>query len=80
MEHDHQSQEGHGSNQKFYVVLVVFAAVAGYFLIMEHRAHLQGALKYLPYLLLLACLLMHLFMHHGHDGHSSHTDKEGEKK
>ena len=27
------------------------------------------ALGALPYLLLLACPLMHLFMHHGHGGH-----------
>jgi hypothetical protein len=42
------------------------AAVAGYFLLTEHLAHTLGAL---PYLLLAACPLMHLFMHHGHDGH-----------
>ena len=40
-----------------------FLAVAGFFLFTEHRAHLLGIL---PYLFLLACPLMHLFMHHGH--------------
>jgi hypothetical protein len=40
-------------------------AVGGFFLVKEHTAHLLGAL---PYLLLLACPLMHVFMHHGH-GH-----------
>ena len=29
---------------------------------VEHRVHLFGVL---PYLFLLACPLMHLFMHHG---------------
>ncbi|WP_083786744.1 DUF2933 domain-containing protein [Methylobacterium nodulans] len=29
---------------------------------MAHTGHVLSAL---PYLLLLACLLMHLFMHHG---------------
>jgi hypothetical protein len=55
--------------------------VGGYFLLTEHRAHLFGAL---PYLLLLACPVMHLFMHkgHGHGGHGGsgqgHKDhKEG---
>jgi hypothetical protein len=43
--------------------------VAGFFLFTEHRAHLLGIL---PYLLLLACLLMHLFMHHGHENHAGH--------
>ena len=41
----------------------LFSAVALFFLWTEHRAHLLGAL---PYLLLLSCPLMHLFMHHGH--------------
>jgi hypothetical protein len=40
-----------------------FTVVAAFFLFSEHRAHFLGAL---PYLLLLACPLMHLFMHHGH--------------
>lgn len=43
-----------------------FLAIAAYFLLTEHRAHV---VPYLPYLLLLACPLMHLFMHHGHGGH-----------
>jgi hypothetical protein len=42
-----------------------FAAIALFFLWTEHRAHLLGAL---PYLLVLACPLMHLF-HHGHGHH-----------
>lgn len=45
-----------------------FAALALFFLLSEHRAHFFGVL---PYLLLLACPLMHLFMHHGH-GHGGH--------
>lgn len=50
--------------------LVVMAAVAAVFLLGEHRAHVLGAL---PFLLVLACPLMHLFMHHGHRGHR-HAD------
>lgn len=46
--------------------LVVMAAVAAVFLLSEHRAHFLGAL---PFLLVLACPLMHLFMHHGHGRH-----------
>lgn len=39
----------------------------GFFLLTEHTAHVFGEL---PYLLLAACPLMHLFMHHGrHGGH-----------
>ena len=50
----------------FGIVLCVFLLIAGFFLLTEHRAHLLGIL---PYLLLLACPLMHLFMHHGHGSH-----------
>ena len=59
---------------RYGIGLVVFGAIAAYFLLTEHRAHFFGAL---PYLLLLACPLMHVFMHRGHDrqGHH-HGDNE----
>lgn len=44
-------------------VFVGFLALAAFLLAAEHRAHLLGAL---PWLILLACPLMHLFMHGGH--------------
>ncbi len=53
------------------IVLCGFLAIAAFFLITEHTAHVFGAL---PYLLLAACPLMHLFMHHGHGGHGSDDD------
>jgi hypothetical protein len=37
----------------------------GFFSLTEHTAHVFGVL---PYLLILACPLMHIFMHHGHHG------------
>ena len=52
-------------------VLIAFLGIAGFFLIAEHRVHVLGAL---PYLLLIACPLLHLFMHHGH-GHHDHGDR-----
>lgn len=51
------------------IVLLGFLAVATFFLVTEHRAHLALAVPYLPWLLFLACPLMHVFMHHGHGGH-----------
>ncbi|ALP52277.1 hypothetical protein Tel_03470 [Candidatus Tenderia electrophaga] len=51
------------------VVLLGFTAVAGFFLFSEHRAH---ALGWLPWLILLACPLMHLFMHGGHGEEHKH--------
>ena len=50
---------------RYAVGLLVMGAIAAYFLLSEHRAHLLGAL---PFLLLLACPLMHVFMHHGQGG------------
>jgi hypothetical protein len=71
MQHD----EFQDSKRSFFaargrIVLIGFLAVAGFYLVTEHTAHLFGAL---PYLLVLACPLMHIFMHggHGHGGHGS---------
>ena len=47
------------------VAVIGFALVAAFYVLREHWAHAFGAL---PYLILLACPLMHLFMHRGH-GH-----------
>lgn len=56
------------------IAAAVFVAAAGYLLWSEHRAHILGIL---PYLLLLACPLMHVFMHGGHgDGHGGHDGHE----
>jgi hypothetical protein len=48
------------------LALIGFMAVAAFFLLTEHRAHLFGIL---PYVLLLLCPLLHLFMHGRHGGH-----------
>lgn len=48
-----------------------FLAIAVFFLWQEHRAHLFGAL---PYVLLLLCPIIHLFMHRGHDHHGGRHD------
>lgn len=54
-------------------VFIAFALIAGFFLLAEHRAH---AIEYLPFLLLAACPLLHLF--HGHGGHGAH--RKGKEK
>jgi hypothetical protein len=55
--------------------MVVIGGVAAYFLLTEHLAHVVGAL---PFLLLLACPLMHVFMHGGHGahGHQQHHESD----
>ena len=45
------------------LALLAVAGVALAYLVYEHRLHV---LALLPYLLILACPLMHLFHHHGH--------------
>lgn len=79
-EHSHgQARPGNGRGQW---IFLAFVAIAAFFLFTEHRAHLFGVL---PYLLLLACPLMHLFHHGGHGGHKGHggetqAKQEGDKK
>lgn len=63
-----RSVESHKNRSKW--VFIGFLAVAAFFLLSEHRAHFLGIL---PYLLILACPLMHFF-HHGHHGHQLHQD------
>jgi hypothetical protein len=48
------------------LAFLAFIVAGGYFLWTEHQAHLLAAL---PYLILLLCPLMHIFMHRNHDGH-----------
>ena len=54
------------------LVTLGFLGVGGFFLITEHTAHVFGAL---PWLLLAACPLMHVFMHHRHHGGHDHSSK-----
>jgi hypothetical protein len=59
------------------IVAIGFGLIAAFFLVTEHAAHLFGVL---PWLLLLTCPLMHIFMHHGHggDGHPGRSTRERE--
>jgi len=52
-----------------WLALLGFLTIAAFFLLTEHRAHVFGVV---PYLLLLACPIMHFFMHGGHGRHDSH--------
>jgi hypothetical protein len=58
------------SLQSGWLALCVFLAIAAFFLWEEHRAHLLGAI---PYLLVLLCPAVHLFMHRGHGHGSAHA-------
>ena len=65
--------ERYGSAAK--VVLLPFLAIAAFFLLMEHRAHVLGAL---PYALVLLCPILHLFHGHGSHGHGAPHEPQGE--
>jgi len=74
---DHESSsapagDGHRFSGRPRIAWIVFAAIAAFYLWIDHRAHLLGAL---PFLLLLACPLMHFFMHGGHGDSGKGSDK-----
>ena len=81
MKHDdsqHGSQPISFWSSRYAFGLLVMGAIAGYFLLSEHRAHFFAAL---PFLLLLACPLMHIFMHRGHGGHGGrHAQHPGHEQ
>ena len=67
MDHDHQRPPPFWRSPAG-LALVVAIAVGGFYLLTEHTAHVLGLL---PYLFVLACPLMHMFMHRGHH-HGGH--------
>jgi hypothetical protein len=69
-EHRDQGDPIHGavpSRRRWWIGFGTFAVLAVVLLREEHQAHLLGAL---PWLILLACPLLHRFMHggYGHGG------------
>jgi len=55
---------------------LLLIAFTTYFLLLEHREHVFSLL---PFLILLLCPLIHLFMHKNH-GHGAHNHKEESNK
>ena len=78
MNHDpshHDDDPGGFWRSRYAIGLLVMGAVAAYVLLSEHRAYFFGAL---PFLVLLACPLMHVFMHGSHGRHGGgHGDHRG---
>jgi len=71
-------QEGKMSNKQrsFWSTPTGWAALGligavSYFLLMEHTQHL---FEYLPFLIILLCPLMHVFMHGSHGKHHNHDE------
>jgi len=63
MNHEHPDRPEPFWRSRTGLVLVGFAAIAGFFLFTEHRAHIFGVL---PLLLVALCPLLHIFGHGGH--------------
>ena len=79
MPHDHSgSSSTNRPRQVSRFVFLGFVLIAAYFLITEHRAHLVGLVPFLPFLLLAACPLLHLFHHRGHDHGSGQPPRSEE--
>ena len=64
----HERTQTHWWRSKVGIALTGFSLIAAFYVLREHYAHALGAL---PYMFLLACPLMHLFMHHGHHDHAA---------
>ena len=58
------------------VTVGAFLLFGGYLLWQEHSAHIW---PYLPWLIFLACPLLHFFMHGGH-GHGDHAPKQDDTR
>lgn len=58
------------------VTVLGFALVVAFFVLREHWGHVLG---FAPYLLLLACPLMHLFMHRGHGHHHGGAPRSADR-
>lgn len=65
MNHDHPRSEPSFWRSRSGWIFLGFAAIAAFFLLSEHRAHVLGAL---PFVLLALCPLLHIFGHGGHGG------------
>lgn len=70
----HEHDTGHDQHKRQNIAMWVFLAIILYFLVTEHWAHV---VPFLPWLLLLACPLMHVFMHGGHGGHGEQDKDNG---
>ena len=78
MNHGGHDRERSGSSaSRANLVLIAFLVIGGFYLVTEHRAHLLPYLGYWPFLLILACPLLHLFMHGGHGDHGGDGKGDG---
>lgn len=72
MSHEHEHASANGALASRWYVWAA-AAILAFYLWAEHRAHLYGAL---PWVLILLCPLMHVFMGHGGHRHGGRSRDE----
>jgi hypothetical protein len=70
--HSHPTHPRSGLRLGSRLVLFAFLAIAGFYLLTEHTAHVFGIL---PYLLVFLCPILHL-LHGGHGGQGAHHQPE----
>ncbi len=58
----------HPSRRPLVIAAAMTALIGAFYLLREHWGHVAGSW---PYLLLLACPVMHLFHRHGGHGHTA---------
>ena len=80
-EHDHGSAHETPTlagkfSGRWKVAACMVGVIVAFYVLREHWGHVLG---YAPYLILLACPFMHIFMHHGH-GHGQHSGGEPPEK
>ena len=63
------------NDKRIILVMIMFLGITAFLLFTEHRAHVLGIL---PWVLLLACLLLHFLLHRKHrEGHSDRSEHAG---
>lgn len=75
MEHNKERHHAKKTFSKGAIIACIVLAVVGILLLTGHKAHLYG---FLPFLLILACPLIHIFMHGGHN-HNTEKDDNAQK-
>ena len=77
MRTDHHPQASRWFRSRIGLVFLTFLAIAAFFLVTEHTAHVFGVP---PFLLVLLCPLLHLFLHDRHGGgHAGHGGSRGQR-
>lgn len=76
--HDTTEDPARSWHSKAAIALIGFLLIVGFLLLSEHQLHVLG---FLPYLLVLACPLLHM-LHHGYGrrhGARTHASERGDK-